>query len=102
MVGRKLEGGYGQREVEKCCSRLTFKYKIRKVGFSTKHEGVFFYCDHCSYKAAYKNNLKQHVEAHHDGIHHFCDQCDYKSTNKRMLQQHIVINVTIKLVRKVI
>ena len=45
-------------------------------------------CNQCEFKANWKHNLKQHIEAIHQKITYSCDQCDYTASHKGNLKRH--------------
>ena len=38
-----------------------------------------FFCNLCDYKTRTKMNLKYHTESKHDGVEYACDKCTYKT-----------------------
>ena len=47
-----------------------------KIHKQPVHEGVYYSCDQCDYKATHKSSLKMHKEPIHEGVCYSCDQCD--------------------------
>jgi len=84
------------REKRFICDRCSKKFAhrcdlirhIREV-HDKIHEGVFYPCEECEYKATKKWHLKVHVEATHKGIRYPCGQCSYEAKTKQTLQRHV-------------
>ena len=53
------------------------------------HDGFWYFCKQCDYKALDMNTLKRHVEQDHQGVFHTCQQCNFKGTTKSSIQQHV-------------
>ena len=57
--------------------------------YRSKHEGIRYPCNQCTYQATQKGDLQKHIQAKHEGIKHPCNQCDYQATTQGNLQSHI-------------
>ena len=36
-----------------------------------------------------KNNLNKHVESQHEGVYYNCEKCSYKAKTKPQVKQHV-------------
>ena len=54
----------------------------------SKHEGVTYLCDQCSYKDNVKSNLVRHKQSNHEGVRFECDKCSYKFRRLENLKDH--------------
>ena len=53
----------------------TFKCDSELQKHVKKHEGVWWYCDCCTYKTDDIRNLQKHVIKHTKKLPHVCDRC---------------------------
>ena len=56
--------------------------------FKSKHEGVRFFCDQCSFQATRRAYVKTHVQSVHEGVRYPCAKCTFKANTENSLRDH--------------
>ena len=57
----------------------------------SKHLGVSYSCDQCSYTSTQQGHLKRHKRSVHDKLKHECDHCNFQASEKGILKRHIEV-----------
>ena len=52
----------------------------------SKHEGIVYSCQQCSYKATQQSNLKRHQESVNEGVKYSCNKCEYQTPRQGSLK----------------
>ena len=74
------------------CDQCTYQATTRgslKKHLQSVHEGIKYACPHCDYQATEKSSLKKHIQSQHEDTQYACSQCDYRGASQSNLQRHI-------------